>query len=40
MAKGAKQECALVERNYILVYVVIVFREGNQAQFELFCKII
>ena len=39
MAEGAKQKCALVERNCVLFYVIIVLRDGNQARSELFSKI-
>ena len=42
MAEGTKQECALVERNCVLFYVItviIVLREGHQARFELISKI-
>ena len=39
MAEGAKQKCALVERNCILFYVIIVLGDGNQARSELFSKI-
>ena len=32
-------KCALVERNCVLFYLVIVLREGNQTRFELFSEI-
>ena len=31
--------CALVERNCVLFYLIIVFREGSQARFELLSEI-
>ena len=39
MIEGEKQECALVERNCVLFYVIKLLKEENQARFELFSKI-
>ena len=38
MAEGAKQECTLVEKNCILLYVIMILKEENQGPFELISK--
>ena len=39
ISKVAETRCALVKRNCVLFYLIIVLREGNQARSELFSKI-
>ena len=38
--RRGKTRCTLLEKNCVLFYLIIVLREWNQAQLELFSKIL